>query len=486
MLITRCSGFGVALFALSSAAFIASCAQVRAGGETPLTTVRIASGLTLPIYVTAAPGDPTRVFVLEKTGRIRVITAIDSNTPVLQSTSFLDIDARVGGSASIGGERGLLGLAFHPDYLNNGFFYVNYTNNSGDTRVSRFQVTGDPTTSNSADPDSELILLTFDQPQTNHNGGCLKFGPDNMLYIGSGDGGGADDLHGEFGNGQDTGNLLGNILRLNVDIAAPYIPADNPFVGEGNPLDEIWAYGLRNPWRFAFDRANGDLYITDVGQLLREEVNYISGGAGGQNYGWRCMEGNNCFISPSGPNCTCGGDNLTDPIHEYGHGLGCSITGGEVYRGCAIPDLQGTYFFADYCSASIWSFRVVGGAVTDFRVRTSELDPPGGLNIRNITSFGLDDQGEIYLCDQADGEVFKIVPQAGQFADCNANNTPDGCESFGEFDGIPGVGLGDHALLADELTGPGGSVPCAVYDSDGDGDADLSDWKAFLDLFGGN
>ncbi len=453
----------------SLATLALECSAVRAGG-TPLTTVRIATGLQRPIGLTAPVGDTERVFVIEKRGRIRVI-----ENGVLLATPFMDIDALVGGGTSNNDERGLLGLAFHPNYFENGFFFVNFTDNSFDTTIARYTVEGDPATSNEADLGSRRILMVIDQPEGNHNGGWLGFGPnDGYLYIGMGDGGGAGDQHPFPGNGQNLNNCLGAMLRIDVDncsadldfdgtvgasdlamllgswgpnpghpadfngdnavnaadlaqllgtwgpCGSPYaIPSDNPFAdGPGGACDEIWAYGLRNPWRNSFDPANGDLYIADVGQSAREEVDYQSGKSkGGENYGWRCMEGTLCTGLRG---CTCNALSLTLPIHQYTHGgapFRCSITGGEVYRGCAIPDLQGVYFFADFCSEQIWSFRVVGGGTTEFQERTSELDPPGSQSIDEITSFGRDGLGEIYICDQgslsANGEIFKIVAADG-------------------------------------------------------------------------
>jgi glucose/arabinose dehydrogenase len=386
--------------------------------QTALSTDLVVSGLERPIGVTHAPGDRARLFIIEKRGRIRVV-----RNGTLLAQSFLDIDSIVGGGTSNFDERGLLGLTFHPDYQNNGEFFVNYTNNSNDTVVARYAVSGDPDV---ADAGSAEILMTIDQPQTNHNGGWIDFGPDGFLYVATGDGGGGDDDdagHTDgIGNGQDiTDNLLGAMLRIDVngddfpsDPDRNYaIPASNPFVGiDGD--DEIWAYGLRNPWRNAFDRETGDLWIADVGQRDWEEVNFQpADSAGGENYGWRCREGMHDFNTD---NCT--GLGYTEPIHEYSHSLGCSITGGNVYRGCAVPDLRGTYFFADYCSNTIWSLRYDGGLVVDLTNRTAELAPGGGLSIGSITSFGEDADGEVYLADQSGGEIFKIVPADGLHGLC--------------------------------------------------------------------
>ncbi len=450
------------------AVFAAGASIVQA--QTDLTTTRVASGLERPIGVMHAPGDRSRIFILEKRGRIRVV-----RNGALLATPFLDIDAIVGGGTSDFDERGLLGLAFHPDYENNGEFYINYTNNSSDTVVARYSVSGDP---DLADAGSADIILTIDQPQTNHNGGWMDFGPDGYLYIATGDGGGGgDDDAGHtpgIGNGQDvTDNLLGKMLRLDVnsddfpgDPARDYaIPADNPFVGITGD-DEIWAYGLRNPWRNSFDRATGDLWIADVGQNAWEEVNFEPADSpGGVNYGWRCREGMHDF-NTSG----CDGG-YTDPIHEYSHNEGCSITGGYVYRGCAIPDLAGTYFFADYCAATIWSFRYDGVNITEFMNRTAELAPGGGLDIDSITSFGEDADGELYIVDQGDGEVFKIVRDDGGDGDCCVGD-------------IDADGDTDQSDLGALLSAYGSCVGEDDYDAradfDGSGCVDQSDLGELL------
>ena len=381
---------------------------------TELTTVRVASGLSAPVFVISPPGDLQRVFIVEQPGRIKIL--LDGE---ILPAPFLDIADDV----AFGGERGLLGLAFHPDYENNGYFFVNYTNNSGTTIISRFTVTVDP---DIADPNSETLILSIPQPFSNHNGGMLAFGPnDGYLYIGMGDGGSG----GDPGNrAQDDGELLGKMLRIDIDGGSPYsIPPDNPFVGPGDPLDEIWAKGLRNPWRFSFDRSSEDMYIADVGQNAWEEIDFQpASSAGGENYGWRLMEGNHCYNPPS--DCDPGG--LTYPIYEYSRGgspFRCSITGGYVYRGDDIPDLQGIYFFADYCSDQIWSFRYDGNNISEFEDRTSELDPGNGLSIDDISSFGEDGSGELYIVDLG-GEIYKILPVSASCeyipGDCDHNGTP--------------------------------------------------------------
>jgi glucose/arabinose dehydrogenase len=373
-------------------------------------------------FATHAPGDTQRLFVTEQRGRILIL---DLGTLVVNPVPYLDIDSRMLGT----GERGLLGLAFHPDYASNGLFYVNYTRNGdGDTVIAEYTVTGDPDV---ADFDSERILLTINQPQSNHNGGWMGFGPnDGYLYIATGDGGNACDSGSGhttgIGNAQDlTGNLLGKMLRIDPLGDVPYgIPATNPFVGVTGD-DEIWAYGLRNPWRGSFDRLTGDLYIGDVGQDLREEVDFQDAASiGGENYGWRCREGNACSTGgasscPSTDGCVCPGSmpSLTPPVYDYRHAAPpaptsfvCTVIGGYVYRGSALPQLQGAYFFADYCGNGIWSFRVEGGLMTDYRDRTGLLTPSlDNFPIVSITSFGEDANGEMYIV--ASGGVFQIVPR---------------------------------------------------------------------------
>jgi len=367
-----------------------------------MTTVLVTDGVPAPLYVTYAPGDSDRIFIVSQQAKIYVYRSGE-----LLATPFLDLASVV----LCCGERGLLGLAFHPDYANNGSFFVNYTDVGGNTVVARYQVSSDPDV---ALPSGEIVLR-IPQPEANHNGGWIEFGPDGYLYIATGDGGGSYDPQ---NNGQNiVGELLGCLLRIDVDgddwpddpLRNYAVPPDNPFVGiEGE--DEIWAYGLRNPWRNAFDPITGELYIADVGQATIEEINVQpAGSTGGENYGWRCKEGTSCTGAGG---CACDDPSLVAPIYEYEHTTTprrCSITGGEVYRGCALPHLVGSYFFADYCSGEIWTFRLVDGAVTDLQDRTDELAPGGGRMIVGVTSFGRDAYGELYICDLG-GEVFKIVP----------------------------------------------------------------------------
>lgn len=344
----------------------------------------VVSGLTNPVHLAAPAGD-ARLFVVEQPGRIRII-----ENGALVTVPFLDITGRVGDA---GFEQGLLSVAFHPDYAANRFFYVNYTDNQGDTRVERYTATSNP---NVADPDSALLILLVNQPFANHNGGLVVFGPDGMLYIGMGDGGSGGDPD---RNGQNRATLLGDLLRIDVDGASPYtIPPDNPFVGQSEMRGEIWAWGLRNPWRFSFDPEGGMLYLADVGQNRWEEVNAVPATAPGLNYGWNILEGSECFGAS-----TCDRDGLTLPVLEYSlSGLPCAVTGGFVYRGQQIPGLQGHYFYSDNCAGWLRSFRLENGAAEDQREWAV-----GDLG--NVTSFGEDSARELYITS-ANGRVYRLVP----------------------------------------------------------------------------
>ncbi len=381
-----------------------------------LDTVRLTAGLSAPLWAGAAPGDTSRIFIAQQGGLVRVF-----KNGSLLATPFINATAKI----LTGSERGLLGMAFHPDYTTNGYFFLSYTRaGDGASIVERYSVsTGNPDV---ADPLSGLVFIgPVAQPESNHNGGGIAFSPvDRMLYYGLGDGGGGNDQHGAIGNGQLGTTLLGKMLRYDVDIASPYIPAGNPYSTDPNVRDEVWDVGMRNPWRWSFDRQYGDMFIADVGQGAREEVNYEPVGNGGHNYGWRCMEGVNC-TGLSG--CTCNSPALTLPIDDYSHSFGLAIIGGYIYRGCAMPALQGTYFYSDNSSARIWSFTYDRNTNTKGPTieRTSELAPGGGLFINSVTSFGEDGFGEILIVDGG-GELFKIV-QSGQ-TDCNANGTADSCD----------------------------------------------------------
>ena len=357
-------------------------------GTVPVGLEPVAAGLEFPLYLTAPPGD-ARLFIVEKGGAIRLV-----KDGALLPTPFLDLR----GLVSTGNEQGLLGLAFPPDYASTGRFVVHYTDAAGDTRLSTFLVSADPDV---ADPATESVLLAVDQPFSNHNGGQILFGPDGCLYLGLGDGGGSGDPE---NRAQSLGDPLGSILRIDPAGGTPYaVPPDNPFVGVPDARPEIWSYGLRNPWRFTIDRGTGDLYIADVGQNQWEEIDYAPAaeGAGrGVNYGWRRMEGRHCFESGA-----CDQSGLALPVLEYSHGAGaCSVSGGHVYRGAAIPALQGHYFYADFCLGWVRSLRVEAGVVVE------EADWPTLRPGGSIPSFGEDAAGELYVL-VADGRVLKIVPR---------------------------------------------------------------------------
>jgi len=345
-------------------------------------------GFSSPIDMAHA-GDE-RLFVVEQGGSIKIIAADGT----IQNQPFLNINSRI---SSSGGEQGLLGLAFHPDYINNRFFYVNYTAGSLTTRISRFTTSAD--NPDEADPDSEVIILEFNQPFNNHNGGDIAFGPDGFLYIGTGDGGSGGDPQ---GNSQNRQSLLGKMLRIDVttNTDAYTIPSDNPFVNDDETLDEIWALGLRNPWRYSFDQLTGDLWNGDVGQSAREEINFQAGNsAGGENYGWNCREGIIPYINP-GSACNVA-SGFVEPAFDYtqGGGNGCSVTGGFVYRGCAYPELYGNYVFADFCSGRFWT--TVGNPADGFSTDEA-LD--SGLS---ISAFGEDINNELYAINYG-GQIYRV------------------------------------------------------------------------------
>lgn len=337
----------------------------------------MAAGLVKPVDV--QPASQGRLLIVEQAGVIRVLEEAG-----LRAAPFIDLRERVGDS---GYEQGLLGLALHPDFAANGRFFVNYTDNQGDTVVARFQAAADSLT---ADPASEVVILKIDQPYPNHNGGGLAFGPDGYLYIGTGDGGSAGD---PLGNAQSLNTLLGKILRLDVDRADPYaIPPDNPYALTGELYGEIWAYGLRNPWRFAFDPQTGDLYVGDVGQDRWEEINFLPAGSpGGVNFGWNLREGMHPYAGK--------GEGLTDPVAEYAHNLGCSVTGGVVARDPTLPEWNGVYLYGDYCSGLVWGL-----------VRDASGTWLSGVLFEtgfNIASFGQDPAGGVYLVDHS-GSVYRL------------------------------------------------------------------------------
>ena len=376
-----------------------------------LALTRVAKVPAKALYVTQPKEESDRLFVVNQKGMIHIIK--NGKVP---KTPFLDIRDRVHGCLTPGSEEGLLGLAFHPDYPNNGYFYVNYVNKSDSTIVSRFQTTEDI---NIADKDSEKVIIKTPQPFGNHNGGHLAFGPkDGFLYIGLGDGGKWGD---PFNNSQDLNTLLGSILRIDIDNGDPYsIPNDNPFYNETDKKQEIFCYGLRNPWRFSFDRETNDIVIGDVGQNLWEEVNWTTWERSkGGNFGWRTMEGSHCY----NPEYFCDTTGLIMPVHEYpnnasymriligmddNEATGCSVTGGYVYRGSKIKSLWGTYIFGDYCTGRIWSFKLKDGkphSFTNIRkvIKESSKDIP-----LFISSFGEDNSGELYVVDYL-GSVYKFI-----------------------------------------------------------------------------
>jgi glucose/arabinose dehydrogenase len=346
-----------------------------------LTLETVATGLDNPVFVTSPPND-ARLFVVEQTGRIRII----SNGAVL-TQPFLDLRSRI----TRGGEQGLLSVAFSPSYATNGFFFVNFTDTRGDTQVERFHVSSNPDV---ADASSNATILSVAQPFANHNGGLLMFGPDGMLYIGMGDGGSGGD---PLGNGQNMNTLLGKLLRIDVSGTLPYsVPSTNPFVNRPGTRPEIWASGLRNPWRFSFDRQAGLLYIADVGQNDREEINAVPWSQAGINYGWNTMEGKACYVAAG-----CNQSGLTLPVLDYRHADGCSVTGGYAYRGSKLPELAGRYFYTDYCSGWLRSFRIANGVVS------AEQEWPIG-RLTSPTSFGEDSAGELYIT-VAGGTVYRLA-----------------------------------------------------------------------------
>jgi glucose/arabinose dehydrogenase len=348
---------------------------------------RIASGFSRPTFVTNAGDGSNRLFVLEKPGSIRII-----KDGKVAEQPFLDITSIV---RSSGNEQGLLGLAFHPDYERNGRFFVAYTGLDAANTVAEYHVSAD---ASRADPASARVLFAVPDQFPNHNGGMLAFGPDGYLYISMGDGGSAGDPN---GNGQNLNAMLAKILRIDIDSATkPYgIPKDNPFVGRPGARAEVWAYGLRNPWRFSFDRQTGDMWIGDVGQNAYEEVDFQPASSkGGEDYGWNAMEGTHCYKPSSG----CSKDGLVLPVVDYSHdGGNCSVTGGYVYRGKAYPALAGRYLYTDYCSGTIWSLtRDAGGKFAN----TKLLDGPGSMS-----SFGEDEAGELYMTNDSGGAVVRVT-----------------------------------------------------------------------------
>jgi glucose/arabinose dehydrogenase len=377
-----------ALVVIAATLSAAGCFSDKASGPLPEVTLRaveVASGLSNPLYLTAPAGDD-RLFVVEQPGRVRIIRG-----GVVLAQPVLDITAKVSQS---GGERGLLSIAFHPSYATNGYIYASFTDRAGDTSIERYTVSA--TNPYAADPATAQLVLAVAQPYANHNGGLVLFGPDGMFYVGLGDGGSGGDPH---NYGQSTATLLGKLLRLDVDGATPYaIPPGNPFIGQAGARAEIWALGLRNPWRFAFDRVAGLLYVADVGQCRWEEIHGVAGYRGGVNYGWRVLEGSECYGA-----ATCNSQGLERPLVEYSHDDGCSITGGAVYRGSRMPGIVGHYFYSDYCTGFLRSFRYVNGQAVDRRTWSV-----GALG--SVLSFGEDSAGELYVLS-ANGRVYRLEAQ---------------------------------------------------------------------------
>jgi glucose/arabinose dehydrogenase len=380
--------FGVMLCALMAACNGSD--EVGGGGAGPppatsnsLRLQTVTAVLSSPVFLTAPTGDVGRLFIVEQGGLIRILNSLDG-TP--RANPFLD----VAGLIVTGGEQGLLGMAFDPNYAGNGRFYIYYTNTAGDIVIARYGVSSNPDIANAG---AQAILKTIAHPTNqNHNGGMLAFGPDGCLYAGIGDGGGRGDPN---GNAQNTNSLLGKILRLDPETGSA-CGTDNPFANGTGGAPEVWSFGLRNPWRFSFDRSTGVLYIGDVGQDQREEVDAVVGPNAGQgvNFGWNIMEGFACFNPPSG----CNSSGLTPPILDYSHDAGaCSVTGGYVYRGTLNPAVNGSYFYADYCAGFVRSFQLQGGRPSS--QNTWPLLSPGG----QITSFGEDARGELYILTQTGG-----------------------------------------------------------------------------------
>ncbi|MAB84035.1 MAG: glucose dehydrogenase [Phycisphaerae bacterium] len=418
--------------------------------EMGIQSERIVTGLSRPVYVGHAPDDESRLFIIEarsgSTGRIRIY---DLENETLLSTPYLSIS-----SVSTSSEQGLLGMAFHPDFYNGSpYIYVNYTDSGGDTIIRRYTATGNNPDSNTANSSSGTTLLDINQPYSNHNGGWLDFGTDGYLYIGMGDGGGAGDTS---NSAQNLNSLLGKMLRIDVDSGSPYsIPAGNPF------NDEIWSYGLRNPWGCSFDSLTGDLWMGDVGQYSWEEIDCeLVGAEGGRNYGWRCWEGDHTFNTSGCPSAST----MTFPVFEYSHSGGrCSITGGLVYRGQDIPWMEGYYIYGDYCTGDQYVFSYDPGSdnVSGFQEVTDELR--SGINggtVGSIARYGQDARGELYICDLG-GEVYRIIanePPAPTGACCwlescylveesNCNNV--GGDYNGDFSNCAGIDCTEIPCPAD-------------------------------------
>ncbi len=492
MTIRRCASIGavlgVVVFSLHALAV-----------DPPIRLQSVATGLTQPVFVTHAPNDPSRLYIVEQRGKVKVMV-----NGVMQPTPYIDVGTRLTGSDGYVLEYGLLGIAFHPDYQNNGYFYLNYTvgtSSLADTVIARFRVSADP---NVADPNSFQQILRIPYTVKQHRSGWMDFDPAGYLYIPTGDGGETDPQN----NASNTNVLMGKILRLDVngpdgipgtsdddgfpaDANKHYqIPATNPHVGEAGFQPEIWAYGLRNAWRCSFDRETHDLWIGDVGQSAREEVTVIPPTTNGGFLGWRCREGT---VATGYAGCPATLPPSLGPTYEYTHAIGTAVIGGYVYRGCAMPDLQGTYFFGDW-NRKIFSFRYVNDTVTEYVERTATLPIPG-----TFVSFGEDFYGEIYACNWSTtagaGSIFKIVPVTPA-PDSNANGIPDSCEStscIADTDDGSGTGTPDGGVTIDDLLYyldifAQGSIAADVDDGSGTGTPDsgvtIDDLLYYLVRFG--
>jgi len=392
----------------------------------------VTSGLTRPVFVCSPPGDTNRLFIVEqRPGRIEIY---DRAAGTLKTTAFL-----IAPSVRNGNEEGLLGLAFHPGYHTNGFFYININPNNDPrrTEVVRYRVQGDPATSDVADSASAKLILSFNQPaaENNHKAGWMAFGPDGFLYIATGDGGGGNDQHGTIGNGQNRTTLLGKILRIDVDATDPYaIPDSNPFKGHATFREEIWAFGLRNPWRCSFDRATGHLWIGDVGQGAREEIDVVPAGLGGLNFGWRPREGTIATPGISETPVTA----AVNPVEEYNQEPAASVTGGYVYRGSAVPELQGKYIFADYITARFWIIDIAANGTNGTKTEITADIRSGSPSFNDISSFGEDSDGELYICDLG-GQVYKIVAEGATAPQISAVQA-EGNEFVIQFEAAAGQG----------------------------------------------
>ena len=399
---------------LTSLLFVLFSLNLHAQNFDLLSLAEVASGFNQPVGIISSGDGSDRLFIIEQAGIVKIYNSGDGS---VNAAPFLNIISRVD---SQGNEQGLLGLAFHPDYANNGYFYLNYTRRIGigqdNTVIARFSVSVE--NSNIADSDSEFRLMEIPQDSSNHNGGDLHFGPDGFLYIAMGDGGGSNDQN---GHAQDINSLKGKMLRIDVnagpavqdelcgEIQNYAIPDNNPFV-DGNGCDEIWSYGLRNPWRFSFDRSSGDMLIGDVGQSGWEEINFESAGNGGLNYGWSCREGAHDFSF--GNSCVSA---YIDPVLEYENASGCAVTGGYVYRGSA-DAFSGYYFYGDYCSHKIWLAHNPGSGWV-----SSEWTAAAAV-LASISSFGEAENGDLYVADRNAGKVFKIlIADEAVFADSFEN-----------------------------------------------------------------